>query len=125
MLNFQVKYMKEQIKTYFDKAGPKRLGDYFTQVKKLVVIDLISEGLTNRQITDLIGIKHDLIWYYKTRIKDNPEVLELVKPFYKEWILKGLYPRTRIQIINGIYSKYMVITDHTDLILDYYTPIKK
>jgi hypothetical protein len=85
----------EVIKAYFSKM-PRYRGQFYVQMKVFVSRDLRSQGLTLVQISEIIygnQNRHDTIIHHLKHYRDIVDA-DIVKSNYKQWILKGVYPKS-------------------------------
>lgn len=81
-------------KKYFEKVRGNRIGGYMSELRKQFVIRMHKQGAKSRHIKAITFLKHDQIWHYLNKSKQNIEVEKIILANMDEWITKGLYPLT-------------------------------
>jgi hypothetical protein len=112
----------EVIKAYFSKM-PRYRGQYYVQMKVCVSKWLRSQGLTLASISGIIygnPNRHDTILHHLKHYRDIVDA-DIVKSNYKQWILQGLYPKSKHvhkKIEDPFYGGGKVQVNETKLVLE-------
>lgn len=137
MLNLVLKFMEAnkliQARAYFEKAKGNRIGLYMSELRSQFVLRMHKEGAKSRHIGKVTFLRHDQIYYYIRRYKENKAVSKIISDNMDKWIEDMLYPvsvhtnDTTEYVLNEdpLYkykkSRHIVIKQHNgwDEILDY------
>jgi hypothetical protein len=96
MLNLVLKFMEaEQLikaRAYFEKAKGKRMGLYMSELRSQFVLRMHKEGAKSRHIGKITFLRHDQIYYYIRRYKENKAVSKIISENMDKWIEDMLYP---------------------------------
>jgi len=109
MLNLVLKFMEAdkliKARAYFEKAKGNRMGLYMSELRRQFVVMMDKEGAKSRHIGKVTFLRHDQIWYYLNRYKENKEISKLISENMDKWIEDMVYP---ISVHTNNSTKYVL-----------------
>lgn len=79
-------------RAYFEKAKGNRIGLYMSELRRQFVLRMHNKGAQSRHIGKVTFLRHDQIWHYINRYKEDKVVSKIISENMDKWIDDMLYP---------------------------------
>jgi hypothetical protein len=100
----------KQIYEYFQKCGNRRYGDWVTEIRRSLCMELIDSNVNYNSIAKLLNVHRTSAYHYQ-KFKINKMISDVVRKNKWYWIENGLYPMTVYISVDGVVEMMYELTE--------------
>ena len=111
-----------KIHEYFKPLYRVRFGDWISEIRRQIVIQLDSQGASIPNIAKVIQVERSTVYNY-LKCTPRKDCMKEVSKFIFEWIEKGMYPKSTY--VHSSKNKIYYLDYELRTIDDMHTPVKR